>query len=52
MNEIKSIRGMHDVLPDETPHWQWLENKFRQMVHRYGYQEMRLPLLEPGDTAK
>lgn len=47
MNEIKSIRGMHDVLPDETPHWQWLENKFRQMVHRYGYQEMRLPLLEP-----
>ncbi|MBS0877559.1 MULTISPECIES: histidine--tRNA ligase [unclassified Tatumella] len=47
MNDIKSVRGMRDVLPDETPQWQWLEARFRQMAHRYGYQEMRLPLLEP-----
>ncbi|BDH44573.1 histidine--tRNA ligase [Salmonella enterica subsp. enterica serovar Choleraesuis] len=44
---LRAIRGMRDVLPEETPIWQWLETKFRQMVFRYGYQEMRLPLLEP-----
>lgn len=45
--ELRSIRGMKDVLPDETPIWQWLETKFRRLAFRYGYQEMRLPLLEP-----
>jgi histidyl-tRNA synthetase len=38
---------MRDVLPDETPMWQWLERKLHHMAFRYGYQEMRLPLLEP-----
>ncbi|OON39337.1 histidine--tRNA ligase [Izhakiella australiensis] len=47
MNKLQSIRGMRDVLPDETPMWQWLESKFRHIAYRYGYQEMRLPLLEP-----
>ena len=45
--KTKSIRGMRDVLPDETPIWQWLENKLRRLTFRYGYHEMRLPLLEP-----
>lgn len=47
MSKIQAIRGMRDVLPDETPMWQWLERKFHHMAFRYGYQEMRLPLLEP-----
>lgn len=47
MTKIQAIRGMRDVLPDETPMWQWLESKFRHLAFRYGYQEMRLPLLEP-----
>ncbi|RWR03351.1 histidine--tRNA ligase [[Pantoea] beijingensis] len=47
MNKIQAIRGMRDVLPDETPIWQWLERKFHHMAFHYGYQEMRLPLLEP-----
>lgn len=47
MIKLRAIRGMRDVLPDETPMWQWLESKFRHMAFRYGYQEMRLPLLEP-----
>ncbi|QGX90428.1 histidine--tRNA ligase [Tatumella sp. TA1] len=45
--KTKAIRGMRDVLPDETPIWQWLENKLRRLTFRYGYNEMRLPLLEP-----
>jgi len=47
MSKIQSIRGMKDILPDETPIWQWLESKVRNMTYRYGYQEMRLPILEP-----
>ncbi|NNN45568.1 MULTISPECIES: histidine--tRNA ligase [unclassified Vibrio] len=47
MNNIQSIRGMKDILPDETPIWQWLENIIRKATHRYGYQEIRLPILEP-----
>ncbi len=47
MSKIQSIRGMKDILPDETPIWQWLESKVRNITYRYGYQEMRLPILEP-----
>lgn len=43
---LKTIRGMRDVMPDETPIWQWLETQFRDVTFRYGYQEIRLPLLE------
>lgn len=46
MTQVQSIRGMRNVLPDETPIWQWLERKFHQMTFRYGYQNIRLPLLE------
>ncbi|QHA89881.1 histidine--tRNA ligase [Serratia rhizosphaerae] len=47
MMKIQSIRGMRDILPEETPLWQWLESKVRDITYRYGYQEVRLPILEP-----
>ncbi|VDY32730.1 Histidine--tRNA ligase [Morganella morganii] len=47
MEKIQSIRGMRSVLPEETPVWQWLENRIRNITSRYGYQEVRLPILEP-----
>lgn len=47
MSKIQSIRGMRSILPDETPIWQWLESKVRAITYHYGYQEVRLPLLEP-----
>jgi len=37
---------MNDILPDETPYWQHLEDTVRRVVERYGYGEIRLPLLE------
>ena len=43
---IRSIRGMHDVLPDQISYWQWLENQARELLSQYGYQEIRTPLLE------
>ncbi len=46
---IQSIRGMNDILPEKTFAWQSLETHLRDLIQSYGYQEIRLPLLE--DTA-
>lgn len=43
---IQSVRGMHDVLPDETAAWQRLEAALQGLMTDYGYREIRLPLLE------
>ena len=45
-NKITSIRGMNDVLPEQTPLWQWLEQRARAVLAAYGYQEIRLPIVE------
>jgi len=37
---------MKDILPEQTVRWQWLEQQFRRIVERYGYFEVRTPLLE------
>jgi len=37
---------MRDLLPEQTPLWQWLEDEVRRVVSAYGYREVRLPLLE------
>ncbi|MGL6030422.1 MAG: ATP phosphoribosyltransferase regulatory subunit, partial [Legionella sp.] len=37
---------MNDVLPDKTSSWRYLEQKFVQCLSRYGYQEIRFPLIE------
>jgi len=46
---IKSIRGMHDVLPDDSHRWQAFENTIRQLMASYGYKEIRMPLVESTD---
>lgn len=43
---IKSLRGMHDVLPGQTPGWSRLESTLRQTACQYGYQEIRTPIVE------
>ncbi|MEX2523687.1 MAG: histidine--tRNA ligase [Gammaproteobacteria bacterium] len=37
---------MHDILPDATPAWQFVEQTITAILQRYGYQEIRLPVLE------
>ncbi|WP_240761839.1 histidine--tRNA ligase [Nitrosococcus wardiae] len=40
---------MNDILPNQTPHWQMVEDTLRSVLASYGYQEIRLPLLEPTE---
>ncbi|MFP4079598.1 MAG: histidine--tRNA ligase [Ectothiorhodospira sp.] len=44
--QIRSIRGMHDILPEHSAAWQWLEARVRDTLAAYGYREIRLPILE------
>ncbi len=44
--KIQAVRGMNDILPSQTPLWQHLEATIRHLLATYGYQEIRLPLLE------
>jgi histidyl-tRNA synthetase len=45
-NPIQPVRGMNDVLPAEIGAWQYLEQVARNVFEAYGYQEMRVPILE------
>jgi len=51
-NTIQAVRGMNDILPGESAAWQHLENTLRDVAHAYGYQEIRLPLLEKTELFK
>lgn len=44
--KIASVRGMNDVLPEQTPLWQWLEQRARTVLAAYGYREIRMPIVE------
>lgn len=45
-NTIQAVRGMNDILPGESSVWQYLEGRLREVVHAYGYNEIRMPILE------
>ena len=49
---IQAVRGMNDVLPHETPCWQFLENIFQETFKSYGYQEIRFPIVEKTELFK
>jgi len=46
MDMIKGIRGVKDILPEETPRWQFLEETARRWAVLYGFREIRVPIFE------
>lgn len=51
-NNIQAIRGMHDVLPEQTPLWQYAEQMIKDVLGAYGYSEIRLPIVEKTELFK
>src|SRR5580698_2881336 len=49
---IQAIRGMNDVLPAEACVWQHFEAKTRELLAAYGYEEIRVPLVEHTELFK
>ncbi len=47
--KFQLVRGMRDILPDRSARWRDVETVLTDVFARYGYQEIRLPLVE--DTA-
>ncbi len=52
MAKIKAIRGMNDILPAETSSWQYLEETVLRVLKGYGYQQIRMPIVEYTDLFK
>ncbi|HNV87849.1 MAG TPA: histidine--tRNA ligase [Methylotenera sp.] len=47
--KFQSIKGFYDILPDATPLWFKLEDAARKVLAQYGYNNIRLPLVETTD---
>ena len=43
---IKGIKGVKDLLPEETPRWRLIEETARRWAGRYGFDEIRIPIFE------
>jgi histidyl-tRNA synthetase len=52
MAKLQAIRGMSDTLPDQSLSWQYLESAFQRIVKRFGYREIRFPILERTEVFK
>jgi len=52
MAKITSVRGFRDILPDETPKWQRVEETIRKVFFNFGIQEIRIPVLEKTELFK
>jgi len=49
---LQPVRGMNDVLAEDMPYWQFLEQAARDLLGAYGYQEVRVPLVEHTELFK
>jgi histidyl-tRNA synthetase len=44
---LLAVKGMNDLLPDEAATWEWVESRIRDLLARWGYRNMRTPIVEP-----
>jgi len=45
--KLSAVKGMNDIAAPESAHWEWLEAKVRGLMARYGYRNVRTPIVEP-----
>ncbi|WP_418320515.1 histidine--tRNA ligase [Piscinibacter sakaiensis] len=44
---LRAVKGMNDILPPDSARWEWLEEQIRSLMRRYGYANVRTPIVEP-----
>ena len=44
---LSAVKGMNDLLPPDSARWEWVEATLRSLMHRWGYQNVRTPIVEP-----
>ena len=47
VERIAGVKGMNDLLPPDSAQWDWLEERVRSVMQRWGYQGVRTPIVEP-----
>lgn len=52
MSSIVAIKGFNDFLPSQTPAWRRLEQHLASLMDAYGYQQIRLPVVEHTNLFK
>ncbi|HAD68695.1 MAG TPA: histidine--tRNA ligase, partial [Acinetobacter radioresistens] len=52
MSSIVAIKGFNDILPAQTPAWRRLEQHLSSLMDAYGYQQIRLPIVEQTNLFK
>jgi len=50
--QLQAIRGMEDILPPASAAWQHVESTIRGLLLDYGYQEIRVPIVERTELFK
>lgn len=43
---MQALKGTHDILPEEVYKWDYMEGVIRDVCRRYGYKEIRTPIIE------
>ncbi len=43
---LQAIRGMNDILPEQTPLWLYFEGTVAKLLESYGYRQIRMPIVE------
>ena len=43
---LTAVKGMNDLLPPVSAHWEWLEDKVRSLMARHAYLNLRTPIVE------
>jgi histidyl-tRNA synthetase len=44
--KVRSIRGFHDILPEEIKRWHHIEDTAKKVFDKYGFSEIRIPVIE------
>jgi histidyl-tRNA synthetase len=46
-DKLSAVKGMNDIFPPTSAQWEWLEAQLRDLMTRYGYRNIRTPIVEP-----
>lgn len=49
---LQAIRGMNDIMPEQTPLWRYFENTVASLLDGYGYRQIRMPIVEATELFK
>jgi histidyl-tRNA synthetase len=52
LKTLQAVRGMNDVLPADSALWQYFERTVADLLTGYGYQQMRMPIVESTELFK